>query len=572
MSDARFSMPRRPRFELDESGLRPILERIRQTGPGAPSMAERLDALEAARHTAIGGAALVDEWMLHEMVELRLGLDEARLHQAELQKVHEQLTSPPWLTALFMRLVPAADGPARALVGHQGAVRIVTLGPGVDPSVLAVGEDVIVSHDLNVLLGPFSPGVSRGCEVGEFAERLSSGSIVLRSRETEIVVQAAAALAAVDLEKGDRVRWDPAVGMAFERLPRPVRSDLFLAETPTDSFADIGGLDDQIVELKRNLVLQLSHRDLAARYRLPRLSSVLLAGPPGTGKTLLARALANWLGQQSPASEARFIVIAPASLHSMWYSQTEANYRELFRSAGEIAAADPLRPVVIFIDEVDAVAAHRSADGHTRVDDRVANTLMTELDGFRTRENVLVVSATNRLDSLDPAMTRARRLGDLVIHIPRPNLAGGRAILERHLPVDVPYAAPDQVTDPRRHVIETAVSRLYAPNGEGEVGTITFRDGTRRGIFPRDLVSGAMLANIARRAIERACDRDRLTGVSGVRAEDVIEVVADEVHGAMSALTPVNCRAYLTLPQDLGVARVEAPGRRPRLHRFVGAA
>jgi proteasome-associated ATPase len=249
--------------------------------------------------------------------------------------------------------------------------------------------------------------------------------------------------------------------------------------------------------------------------------------------------------------------IKPGALHSMWYSQSEANYREVFRVAREAGAREPEVPVVLFFDEVDAVGLTR-ADGLARVDDRVLTSLMAELDGLEARGNVLVVAATNRRDALDPALLRPGRLGDLVLEIPRPSLAAARAILARHLPADVPYAGSDDPAAARDDVIAGAVSHLYAPNAAGEVASIQFRDGTRRAIYARDLASGAMLANIARLAAERAVVRDVESGDAGIRLDDVLGAAGDEVARAVSVLTPFNCHAHLSgLPQDLTIARVE---------------
>ena len=106
--------------------------------------------------------------------------------------------------------------------------------------------------------------------------------------------------------------------------------------------------------------------------------------------------------------------VKPAGLHSMWYGQSEANYREAFRVAREAGAREPEVPVVMFFDEVDAVGGARGDWGH-RVDDRVLTAFMAELDGLESRGNVLVIAATNRRDALDPALLRPGRLGDLVL-------------------------------------------------------------------------------------------------------------------------------------------------------------
>lgn len=568
-------MPRRPRQEIEDAELRAVLDRVSDAGPNGPSLHEQFALIARARERKPDASLSIDQWLLCQMDELRHGLVEAQHHQAELKKLHARLTSPPWYAAVFLRPV---DGTAdRAIVVYQGTPRVVTLAEDVRLDSLSTGEDVLLTQDLNLVLRRLTPSVTRACEVAEFQFALGDGRLLLKTREAEVIASAASALDCETLRCGDRVRWDPTVAMAFERLPRASDSGLFLSETPTESFADIGGLDRQIERLQWSVRLHMRHGDVVRRYQLKRASSVLLVGPPGTGKTMVARALARWLGDESPGGRARFMHIKPGALHSMWYSQSEANYREVFRVAREAGASDPGVPVVLFFDEVDAIGLTRG-EGVSRIDDRVMTSFMTELDGLEARGNVLVVAATNRRDALDPALLRPGRLGDLVLEIPRPSMAAARAILERYLPASVPYSLDDRQThsstDARRDAIDAAVSRLYAPNGEGEIASIMFRDGTRRAIQARDLASGAMLANIARTAARRACVREVKEGIVGIRREDVLDAVADEVATAVAALTPQNCHAHMSgLPQDLAVARVEPTARKPRRpHRFLSAA
>jgi SpoVK/Ycf46/Vps4 family AAA+-type ATPase len=289
---------------------------------------------------------------------------------------------------------------------------------------------------------------------------------------------------------------------------------------------------------------------------------------------MLARALAQWLGEGSSSGKARFLDIKPGALNSMWWGQSEANYRELFRVARETAAENPGMPVVIFCDEVDSIGGTRSAEPLQHVAGRVLESFMTELDGLQARGNILVVAATNRRDALDPALLRPGRLGDVIIEVPRPNMAAARSILERHFPASAPYGPGDDRAAARRDVIEAAVSQLYAPNGAGDVAALTFRDGNHRPVEARHLVSGAMLANVARAATERACIREWESGEVGITGVDVLEAIADQLATAVSTLTPGNCHAHLgDLPQDLPVVRVEPVLRRTRrLHRYLSVA
>jgi proteasome-associated ATPase len=257
----------------------------------------------------------------------------------------------------------------------------------------------------------------------------------------------------------------------------------------------------------------------------------------------------------------------------MWYAQSEANYREAFRVAREAGEQEPEVPVVMFFDEVDALGGSRG-QSLMRVDDRVLTAFMTELDGLDSRGNVLVVAATNRRDAIDPALLRPGRLGDLVLEVPRPNMRAAREIFRKHLQAEIPYALESFGSNAaRREIIESAVSKIYSPNGESDLLTITFRDGKRRTVRAKELISGASIAKIALTAKERACVDEIETGRPGVRLNHVLSAVAEEIESIAGTLTPANCRHHLTdLPQDVDVVRVEPIQRRvaqPHLYLHV---
>ena len=565
-------MPRHQSPEIPDADFQRLIERLSADGPDRPTLDEQVNLIQNARTRGPEMTVTLDRWFISQIDDLRSGLYEAREYQDALRKLHAQLTSPPWYPAVY--LMPLDGAPDKVLVTCGGAPRVVSLVDGVTQDQLSVGDDVLLNHELNVVLRSLTPSVTRACDIGEFQHALSDGRLVLKARESEVIVRAAGRLNIEDLGCGDRVRWDPALALAFEKLPRSAQSELFLSEMPTERFADIGGLDREIERLQQILRLHMLHPELVQRYQLKRVGSVLLVGPPGTGKTMIARAVAQWLGEQSPGGRSRFMHIKPGALHSMWYAQSEANYREVFRVAREAGATDPGVPVIMFFDEVDAIGMTRGG-GLAHIDDRVLTSFMAELDGLEARGNVLVVAATNRREALDPAILRPGRLGDLVLEVPRPTMSAARAILERHLPASVPYRnSEDEAGDTRRAVIDTAVSRLYAPNGEGEVASIMFRDGTRRAIHARELVSGAMLANLARVATERASVRELHTKDVGIRCADVLDAIVEALASTVAGLTPANCHAHISgLPQDLAVVRVEPKVRKvPRFHRFFNAA
>jgi SpoVK/Ycf46/Vps4 family AAA+-type ATPase len=261
-------------------------------------------------------------------------------------------------------------------------------------------------------------------------------------------------------------------------------------------------------------------------------------------------------------------------MSSMWYSRTEAKIRERFGAARSAAEADPESPVVMFLDEVDSIASARGASVH-RVDDRAVDALAVELDGLRSCGNVLVLGATNRKDSLDPALVRPGRFGDAPIKVGRPRRRAARSILAKYLRDDMPYRPGSGSNgSEREEIIDSTVSRLCSPNGDAEIATITFRDATRRVVRAQDVLSGALLAKIARGAARRACLRHIETGAQGIGFDDVLEAIADEIETAARILTPANCSRFLDdLPQDVDVVKVEPVERKPKkIHRFAHVA
>jgi SpoVK/Ycf46/Vps4 family AAA+-type ATPase len=370
-----------------------------------------------------------------------------------------------------------------------------------------------------------------------------------------VVVLCSELLRDVNLEPGALVRLSREALVALEAVARSGDEGLFLEDTPSETFADIGGLDDVTSYLRRYLHVIVTRGDLSRKYDISVKGGICLSGPPGMGKTLLARAAANFLGTTFGAC--RFISVKPAAHHSSYYSETERNYRELFRKAREAASREPEIPVVMFFDELDAVGGMRGTS-HMRVDDRVLHAIGAELDGLTPRGNILVLSATNRPDLLDGALTRPGRFLNKVIQVPRPKRAGARAILHRHLSATVPFAAPvngNGRDGSREESIEVLLTRIFAPNGSADLAEIVFADGARRRVRPSDLVSGAILAEIARRARETALFREADGLEEGVCGEDLLRHAEECFRERAGLLTRANVSQYIDDVGDDGSVR-----------------
>ena len=195
-----------------------------------------------------------------------------------------------------------------------------------------------------------------------------------------------------------------------------------LSEAATDkknriTYEEIGGLGVEISAMREIVELPLRHPELFARLGVEPHSGVLLYGPPGCGKTLLAKVIAS-------ESDANMYLINGPEIMNKYYGETEARLREIFKEAKDNS------PSIIFIDEIDAIAPKRE-EAYGDVEKRVVAQLLALMDGLTERGNVIVLGASNRPDSVDPALRRPGRF-DREMEISVPNADGRLEILHIH--------------------------------------------------------------------------------------------------------------------------------------------
>ena len=198
---------------------------------------------------------------------------------------------------------------------------------------------------------------------------------------------------------------------------RIVEGERALTRAPSVSYEDIGGLEREVGRVREMVELPLKHSAVFERLGILAPKGVLLYGPPGTGKTLLARAVAA-------ESRVHFIHLNGPEIMRKFYGESEAKLREVFEEAARRA------PAILFIDEIDAVAPKR-ADVTGEVEKRVVAQLLSLMDGFVSRGQVIVMGATNIPELLDPALRRPGRF-DREIEIGVPNTQGRLQILKIH--------------------------------------------------------------------------------------------------------------------------------------------
>ena len=191
-------------------------------------------------------------------------------------------------------------------------------------------------------------------------------------------------------------------------------------QSPDVSYADIGGIGEQMDEVRETVEMPIESPEMFDEVGIDPPSGVLLHGPPGTGKTMLAKAVAN-------QTDATFIKMAGSELVHKFIGEGAKLVRDLFELARQ------QEPAVVFIDEIDAIAAKRT-ESKTSGDAEVQRTMMqllAEMDGFEDRGQISIIAATNRFDMLDRAILRPGRF-DRLIEVPKPDFEGREMIFEIH--------------------------------------------------------------------------------------------------------------------------------------------
>ncbi|XP_033157174.1 26S proteasome regulatory subunit 10B [Drosophila mauritiana] len=265
---------------------------------------------------------------------------------------------------------------------------------------------------------------SVGQMVGEVVKQLTPDNFIVKaSNGPRYVVGCRRQINKVKLKPGTRVALDVTTLTIMRYLPREVDPLVYnmTHEDPGNvNYAEIGGLGQQIRELREVIELPLLNPDIFLRVGISPPKGCLLYGPPGTGKTLLARAIASQM-------DANFLKVVSSAIVDKYIGESARLIREMF------AYARDHQPCIIFMDEIDAIGGRRFSEG-TSADREIQRTLMellNQMDGFDALGQVKMIMATNRPDTLDPALLRPGRL-DRKLEIPLPNEVARMDILKIH--------------------------------------------------------------------------------------------------------------------------------------------
>ncbi|HMF83291.1 MAG TPA: proteasome ATPase [Acidimicrobiia bacterium] len=463
--------------------------------------------------------------------KLSATLREAREHIGALREEVEKLTMPPSAYGTFLDVND--DGTVDVFTA--GRKMRVALHPELDVDELQRGQEVVLNESLNVVL---ARGHEAAGEVVTLKELLDEGrrALVVGRADEERVCELASGLFGERLRAGDHLLMETRSGVLVERLPRPEVEELILEEVPDITYADVGGLDEQIDQIQDAVELPYLYAELFHEHQLQPPKGILLYGPPGCGKTLIAKAVANSLAKRvaektgDSSTRSYFLNIKGPELLNKYVGETERQIRLIFQRARE--KSEEGVPVIVFFDEMDSLFRTRGSGISSDIESTIVPQLLAEIDGVESLKNVIVIGASNREDLIDPAILRPGRL-DVKIKIERPDLGAARQIFSRYLSDELPIAEHEASQAGGRHeavdeMINTAVDRMYSADDENRFLEVTYQNGDKEVLFFKDFASGAMIENIVRRSKKMSIKRQISGGAKGISASDLVDSIRQE--------------------------------------------
>jgi proteasome-associated ATPase len=457
-------------------------------------------------------------------------LQEAKAQIEALRAEVEKLTAPPSTYAIFSSL--NQDGTGNVYV--SGRKMKVSLHPSIQSKGLRKGQEVILNEALNVI-------EARGFDVQGEVVRLKdmlegNRALVTLHFDEEKVAELGDPLLAERLSVGDHLLFDPRSGCVIEKLPKSEAEELVLEEVPDVDYANIGGLQHELEQVRDAVELPFLHPHLFAEYHLSAPKGVLLYGPPGCGKTLIAKAVANSIAKKLghlTGKEVRsyFLHVKGPELLNKYVGESERQVREVFKKAKE--RAEDGNPVIVFFDEMDALFRTRGTGISSDIESTIVPQFLSEIDGVERLRNVIVIGASNRQDLIDPAVLRAGRL-DVKVKVGRPDAVAAKDIFSKYVGTNLPFDEEElkrhggDVKALVEYVTDLTVGAMYASSEENKFIEVTYANGEKEILYFKDFASGALIEGIVSRAKKYAVKRAIAQEGRGLRSEDLIRAIREE--------------------------------------------
>ncbi len=457
-------------------------------------------------------------------------LQEAKTQIEALRKEVDKLTAPPSTFGIFYNA--NEDGTVNISVG--GRKLRVNLHPSISVASLRRGQEVILNEGLNIIE---ARGYDPQGEIVHLKQLLEDGRAVVTLRmDDERVVEISDGLKQEDLSVGDHLLFEHRSGYLIEKLPKGEMEELVIEEVPDINYEQIGGLKNELDQVKDAIELPFLHPDLFAEHQLSPPKGLLLYGPPGCGKTLIAKAVAHSIAQKLghlKGKEVRsyFLHIKGPELLNKYVGESERQIREVFSKAKEKASHG--HPVIVFFDEMDALFRTRGTGISSDMESTIVPQFLSEIDGVESLRDVIVIGASNRQDLIDPAVLRPGRL-DIKIKIPRPDKSGAKDILGKYLHPGLPLSESElaeQGHDRQAYVeylIESTIDSMYAKIEDNQFLEVTYANGEKETVYFKDFASGALIESIVSRAKKLAIKRAIGGEDKGLKKEDFLKAIREE--------------------------------------------
>lgn len=467
---------------------------------------------------------------------LAKALTRAREALTTVKSQMEAINHPPLSFATFIRIERChtdshgiQHASAEVLTAHKRL--IVPISPSLPAHRLTRGTPVMLNEQMTIVSLATSEHTGAVRHVDDIIDE--DRLIVTDANGNRQVVQCIRDLHAHTITSADRVMLDASGQFAIDVLPREQTNDLLLEETPDVTFADIGGLDEQIAAITDAVELPFTHRALFDEFQLQPPKGVLLYGPPGNGKTLIAKAVAHSLAQTAGRSGV-FLSVKGPELLNKYVGESERLIRVMFERARERASDGT--PVIVFIDEMDALLRTRGSGVSSDVETTIVPQFLAELDGVEQLKNVIVIGASNRIDMIDPAVLRPGRL-DVKIRIDRPNRTQAAHIVAQYLSNALPIAAHSDVQQLINQLIDDVFSQSRV------IAQMSDDRGVWEPLYFADVISGAMLKNMVDRAkmiaVKASIAQNEVCGIDAAMITQAVQEEYDAARATLSEVDPV---------------------------------
>lgn len=461
---------------------------------------------------SIGGLGRPPEfdYLRSRIEEMEVLTEQARQAVEKLDATVKKLSSP----ANRLGTLLALPNPETALVVSGGGEFYCTLDPRLSQSTLLIGTRVLL-NEAYAVVGDL--GFDGGGPVVKIQDVLKDGRLRIGSEQAQAnaLVIRSTPLAKEKLKPGLEVRLDATGRVALEVVAEPTEKDHLLERVPELPWDKVGGQATALGAIRDAIELPLLHGELFASYEHTTPKGILLHGPPGCGKTLIGKATAYNLTRQlrEKTGEDRkeyFMHIKGPELLNMWVGESERQVREIFARARDKAREGYLP--FIFIDEAESLLGTRRAGRFHGLANTLVPMFCAEMDGIESLSEMVIILASNRADMIDPAILRPGRI-DRKIRVNRPTREEAEEIYRIYLTPQLPL--DKALLKRHRNNAQKAINELvgkvleeqFAEREDTRFLEVQMRSGRREFLHRGNLISGAIVASIVKRAKEFAIKR-----------------------------------------------------------------